>query len=107
MNVPEILSFDVEQRVKNGAVLIDVREPFEFMFGYIPGSINIPLSQFLDRLNELPNENIVLICRSGGRSEEAGRYLLQNGYTNVANLIGGTMGWKAAGFHLDTPPQAK
>ena len=101
MNVPEIISFDVADRVENGWALIDVRETFEFAFGHIPGSVNIPLSEFIERLSEVPKERVVLICRSGGRSEEAARYLLQNGYSEIVNLIGGTMGWKSAGFHLE------
>lgn len=101
MNVPEVMSIDIEDRVKAGWTLIDVRETFEFAFGHIPGSVNIPMSEFIDRLSEVPKERVVLICRSGGRSEEAGRYLLQNGYSEIVNLIGGTMAWKSAGFQLE------
>lgn len=101
MNVPEIISFDVANRVKEGWALIDVRETFEFVMGHIPGSTNIPLSEFIDRLGEVPKERVVLICRSGARSEEAARYLLQNGYSSIVNLIGGTMGWRSAGYHLE------
>ena len=101
MNVSVIASVDVADRVANGAVIIDVREVFEYVVGHIPGSKNIPLSEFVDRVAEVPKENVLVVCRSGGRSAEAARYLLHNGYVNIVNLVEGTVGWKAAGFELE------
>lgn len=101
MNVSVIASVDVADRVANGAVIIDVREVFEYVVGHIPGSKNIPLSEFVDRVAEVPKENVIVVCRSGGRSAEAARYLLHNGYVNIVNLVEGTVGWKAAGFELE------
>jgi rhodanese-related sulfurtransferase len=77
--------------------LLDVREPSELKaFGAIPGVVNIPLGQLQSQLAKLPADHdspIVAICQSGGRSQSAARLLLQQGYTNVYNLDGGTMGW--------------
>lgn len=75
--------------------IIDVREPDEFATGHIPGAVNVPLSRFqalypsLDRTAEL-----VLVCRSGNRSGQAQRFLIQAGYSNTYNLVRGMLGWR-------------
>lgn len=71
----------VEKLVKTGtATIIDVRTPGEFMGGHVAGSINIPLQEIPDRLDELQKmENIILCCASGNRSGQAAMYLQQNG----------------------------
>lgn len=59
--------------------VIDVRTPGEFMGGHVPGSINIPLMEIQDRLDEIKKmpQPIILCCASGGRSAQA-TYFLQN-----------------------------
>ncbi|HKR65187.1 MAG TPA: molybdopterin-synthase adenylyltransferase MoeB, partial [Thermoanaerobaculia bacterium] len=75
-------------------VLIDVREPYEWNVGHIEGAVHIPMQQIPQRLAEIPRDrDVVMICRVGGRSENARRYLAQNGYTRVKNLIGGMQRW--------------
>lgn len=71
----------IEKLVKTGtATIIDVRTPGEFMGGHVAGSINIPLQEIPDRLDELQKmENIILCCASGNRSGQAAMYLQQNG----------------------------
>lgn len=56
--------------MKNGALIIDVRTPGEFKSGHIKGSINIPLDDIRNKINELKQKNKVIItcCRSGNRS---------------------------------------
>ena len=62
------------------ATIVDVRSPGEFMGGHVVGSINIPLQQIPNRLEEFKKmKNIVLCCASGGRSEQATMFLQQNG----------------------------
>lgn len=74
--------------------LIDVREPHEFKSGYIPGAVNIPLSQLKNRLGEIPKDrSIFLYCRSGMRSKQAAKILSKNGFSNLAHLQGGIMAW--------------
>ena len=76
--------------------LLDVREPFELQaFGQVPGVVNIPAGEVRSSLNKLPekNERIVTICQSGGRSLEIADYLSKQGYSQVYNLRGGTLGW--------------
>lgn len=79
------------QKQNPSVVLIDVREAFEHDQHNI-GGINIPLSEFEQRLNEIPkNVPVVLYCRSGGRSAMAAHALLQSGWSTVYNLAGGIM----------------
>ena len=60
--------------------VIDVRTPQEFMGGHVAGSINIPLNEIPQHLDELKQmEQIVLCCASGGRSGQATMFLKQNG----------------------------
>jgi adenylyltransferase/sulfurtransferase len=77
--------------------LLDVREPFEVDIASIPGTSQlIPLGQLPDRLNELDtDEEIVIYCRSGNRSQQAARMLRAAGFRNVRNLEGGIIGWSA------------
>lgn len=86
---------DFQKELGKGALLIDVREPYEFQTGGIPGAKNIPLSQLGKRLDDIPKESsIMLYCQSGMRSKNAARILSKNGYTNLAHLQGGIVAWR-------------
>ena len=91
---------EVKQKLDAGEsfVFIDVREPWENEEFNI-GAQLIPLAEFMVRFNELDehkNDEIVLHCRSGARSGMAQQLLQAQGFTNVRNMIGGVMQWKAA-----------
>lgn len=74
--------------------LIDVREIEEFVDVRLPDTVNIPMSEFQGRFDEIDRDKpIVLVCRTGGRSQMAGDFLVASGYDNVYNLLEGTMGW--------------
>ncbi len=77
----------------NKATIIDVREVYEFEEGCVEGSINIPLGTVPDKIEEFKKieGDIILCCKSGGRSGQATMFLQQHGMTNVYN--GG--GWEA------------
>lgn len=81
--------------VPEGAQLIDVREPDEFASGRAAGAVNIPLSVFVARTDEIdPDQDIYLICRAGSRSAQAGEYLeMARGYDGVHNVSGGMLAW--------------
>lgn len=75
---------------KNGAMFVDVRNPPELNDGFVEGSVNIPLPEFQQRFAELPKDKELLIyCRSGRRSEVATKFLMQQGYEHVHNVMGG------------------
>jgi adenylyltransferase/sulfurtransferase len=75
-------------------VLIDVREPFEAAICTIAGARLIPLAELPRRLSELdPAEDLVVYCKSGGRSARAVRLLRENGFPSARNLSGGIICW--------------
>ncbi len=75
--------------------LLDVREPFEYEAGHIPGAINIPLNKIRERLSEIPKDKeIIANCQVGLRSYIGVRILRQNGF-NAKNLSGGYKTYKA------------
>lgn len=77
---------DLKSVIENGAFLVDVRTPGEFAGGNVKGSVNIPLDTLPNELSKFQNkENIVVFCRSGGRSGQAKAFLEQNGFKNVIN----------------------
>ncbi|MEO6732563.1 MAG: rhodanese-like domain-containing protein [Ferruginibacter sp.] len=80
---------DLSTLVKAGAFLVDVRTPGEFAGDHVKGSVNIPLDTVQAQLVKFKNKkNIIVFCRSGGRSSQAKSILEQNGFSNVVN--GGT-----------------
>ena len=94
--------------VPAGSLVLDVREPQEWEAGHIAGALHIPLSQLPSRLGELPtDEQLVVVCRVGGRSARAVAWLTGHGYDAV-NLDGGMGAWAATGRPMvsetgDTP----
>lgn len=75
--------------------LLDVRENFEYQIANLNGTL-IPLDELPSRLNELEdkkNDEVIVMCRSGARSANACRFLLDKGFTNVKNLKGGINQW--------------
>lgn len=74
--------------------LLDVREPHEYSLAKIDGSVLIPLGQVPHSLKQLdPSAEIVAYCHKGMRSADAVGFLLQQGFSNVKNLIGGIEAW--------------
>ena len=70
-----------------------MREPFEYQIAQIGGKL-IPQNDVPQRLAEIPREReIVVQCKSGGRSQRIAEYLKQSGYPNVVNLAGGILAW--------------
>lgn len=79
-------------------LVVDVREPQEYSAGHLPGAVLLPLRSLPERMPELPrNRHILLVCRSGRRSARTSHWLLVGGFSDVYNLRGGSLAWKAAG----------
>jgi rhodanese-related sulfurtransferase len=99
---PAIDVQEANRRLQEGAPLIDVREPGEFQDVRIPGARLLPMSEFLDRFAaELPKDQELMIqCRSGGRSGRVTQALLERGYRAV-NVSGGILAWESAGLPVE------
>ena len=79
---------------KEDFIFLDVRWPHEVENAQIKGTIKIPLNELEERLLELPKDKeIVIHCRTGGRSRFATLVLLCHGYTRVKNMVGGINQW--------------
>ncbi len=75
-------------------VLLDVREDAELSLAAIDGAVHIPMGQIPARIGELdPEQTIVVMCHSGGRSAQVATYLNQQGFASVFNLDGGIQAW--------------
>jgi hydroxyacylglutathione hydrolase len=82
-----------------GAQLIDVREPGEFLAGHAEGARSIPLGELREGLDALvPGSSVLLICDDGTRSWSAQRWLQRLGRADVYNIVGGTSAWVRAGL---------
>ncbi|GLY26745.1 rhodanese-like domain-containing protein [Kineosporia sp. NBRC 101731] len=81
------------------AAIVDVREPDEWQAGHISGAVHIPLMELPARTGDLPEGDVYVICRSGGRSARAVAWLEQNGFEAV-NVSGGMGAWQAAGREM-------
>ncbi|MES2558191.1 MAG: rhodanese-like domain-containing protein [Bacteroidota bacterium] len=94
----DITCQELKERMDKGEnlIIIDVREVHEFEEFNI-GAQLIPLGEIpykLDELAHLKNEEIILHCRSGNRSGNAKMFMMENGFTNVRNLLGGMIEWR-------------
>ncbi|MFE1197320.1 rhodanese-like domain-containing protein [Streptomyces olivaceoviridis] len=86
--------------------VIDVRTPSEYAGGHVPGALNIPLDQLDRALPDIRTAaergDVLVVCASGARSENACRVLAGNGIT-TATLAGGTAAWTAGGYDTHRP----
>lgn len=77
--------------------LLDVREDDEWAAGHAPDAVHVPLGELMERVEEVPaDRDVYVICRGGGRSEQATNYLNQLGRSSL-NVLGGMIAWHAAG----------
>src|SRR5215469_3134619 len=93
--VPEVSVNELDSRLRaaDPPVVLDVREPWERDIARLTGTLDIPMGEISARLAELPKDrDIVVMCRSGGRSSKVADYLLRMGY-RAANLTGGILAW--------------
>lgn len=89
----ETVSIDA---IGKDTTVLDVRELYEWEAGHIDGAVHIPVDQIPARLDELdPDEDLHVICRTGGRSRRVTEWLVANGYSAV-NVDGGMGEWLEA-----------
>ena len=96
--IEDISVIKLQQRLDAGEAinLLDVRETFEFEEFNLNGKL-IPLGELPGRLDEIEDwkdQEVIVHCRSGKRSATAQQFLLQSGFQNVRNLIGGVLDWQ-------------
>lgn len=95
----DITVTELKERLDRGEKinLIDVREPHEFELSNLGGRL-IPLGTLpgmLDELADWKDQEVIVHCKSGGRSGQAAAFMRQQGFTHVRNLIGGILDWKS------------
>ncbi len=88
----------------DGAPIVDVREPHEYVAGHVPGARLIPLGEVSARWREVPQGGpVYVICASGNRSRRAAETLTRLGH-DARSVSGGTRAWKEAGHPVVTGP---
>ncbi len=82
-------------------VIVDVREPWEYAAGHVPGARLMPLAQLHAHLAKLdPQQPVAVICAHGNRSRAGAAQLVRHGFGEVYNVVGGTEAWGRAGLPL-------
>jgi hydroxyacylglutathione hydrolase len=83
-------------------VVIDVREPWEFQQGHIPGAILMPLGSLSSQVDKLDHQHpVAVVCATGNRSVSAAALLGQKKFEKIYNVLGGTMAWMQQGLPLE------
>ncbi len=96
---PSITPAELKTLLSTGCCLVDVREPVEHAEENVTGAKLIPLGQIDQRTSEIDRSApVVVMCRSGRRGVQAMEKLRAAGFTDVSNLEGGILAWKAAGL---------
>jgi sulfur-carrier protein adenylyltransferase/sulfurtransferase len=93
--IPQISVTDLKKRIDAGEELfiLDVREPFEYQIANIGGKL-IPQNEVPQRLSEIDRDRQIIVhCKSGGRSQRIAEFLKQAGYHDVVNVAGGILAW--------------
>ena len=93
--VREIAADELHRRLerRDRPALIDVREADEVASGAIDGAFHVPLGELEQRRGELPDGELLFICRGGGRSARACRLLARHGRLDTASVVGGMTAW--------------
>ena len=103
----EVETIDVEtmsSRMAANHIVLDVRKPGEFKDGHVAGAINLPLSQIVDRADELDKDkNYLVHCKSGYRSMVGASLLKSLGIQNLSNIAGGYMAIEKSDIAVETP----
>ncbi|CAM3283360.1 rhodanese-like domain-containing protein [Nocardioides dubius] len=96
MQVPTVAIDGVPNPLPEGLVVLDVREQIEWDAGHIDGALHIPMSELMERVDEVGFDQTLVVCKVGGRSAQATAWLASQG-RDVVNLDGGMLDWEAAG----------
>ena len=101
----ELSAEQAYQKYQAGAFVLDVRTQEEWNEYHAPNTTLIPLDQLQARMSELPRDKeIVVVCRSGNRSQQGRDILKQAGYEQVTSMAGGLKTWQAQGYPVTSGP---
>lgn len=104
-SVCEITVAEAKEILDKGEFLfLDCREPKEYKMGHIPGAMNIPRGLLEFKIaKKVPekNQNMVVYCKTGGRSCLSACTLCRMGYKNMKSMAGGWKAWEKAGYPID------
>lgn len=96
--VQEIPVDTLAAAVRDGAFVVDVREPAEYESGHVPRAVLIPVAAIPSRIRELPRrEPVYVICAAGNRSRTVAEVLAGHGL-DARPVAGGTQAWIGAGY---------
>jgi glyoxylase-like metal-dependent hydrolase (beta-lactamase superfamily II)/rhodanese-related sulfurtransferase len=99
---PDDLNALLEGENEDRPVVLDVREPWEFHQGHVPGAVSIPLGQLAYKVGELDLDRpVAVICETGHRSQSAAALLGQKNFKKIYNVATGTSGWARQGFPIE------
>jgi rhodanese-related sulfurtransferase len=102
-SVQRLNAQETQQRVSDGAVVIDVRFPFDYAGGRMPGAINLPGQAFRSRLEAVPpGRPLIFVCADGELSPEIAEQALELGYADVSVLEGGFDAWYDQDLPVET-----
>lgn len=94
---PQVDVSQIPAGMPTAVLLLDVREPHEWIAGHIEGATHVPMMQVSERLAEIPDDRqIVVLCHAGGRSAKVTEFLVAQG-RDAVNLTGGMLAWQGAG----------
>lgn len=96
MQIASVAVSGVPDPLPEGLPVLDVREPHEWEHGHIAGALHIPMGELPERLDEVPTDQTLVVCKVGARSMQAVQWLTMHG-REVVNLSGGMLDWEAAG----------
>ncbi len=99
--IPTVSMDGVPDPLPDGLAILDVREPVEWSHGHIEGALHIPMNEIPDRLGEVPEGQLLVVCKVGARSARVTGWLLRQG-RDAVNLDGGMLDWEAAGRGMVT-----
>jgi phage shock protein E len=101
----EISVADAATKRDQGAFILDVRTPEEWEQFHIPDSTLIPLDELEARVDEVPSDQeVVVVCRTGNRSQQGRGILKSAGFTQVSSMAGGVTEWQSEGYPIETGP---
>ncbi len=94
---PQVVSNDeLVHKLQDKPTILDVREPMEYVFGHIPDAKSVPfgkLEEALAGMNDLSEQEVYVVCRTGHRSDAACQLFSEKGFVKVKNVVPGMSEW--------------